>query len=157
MLFVFGSASFAAASAGAIFRPGEWYSRLAKPRWRPPDWLFAPVWTLLYVMIALSGWLVWREKGLADAAVPLTVYAVQLVLNAAWSPIFFGLRRPGLAAIEIALLWASIVATILFFHPVSPAAAGLLGPYLVWVSFAAALNLSIWRRNRAPRLAKGAR
>lgn len=155
MLFVFGGASFAAASAGAMFRPGPWYHRIDKPRWRPPDWLFAPVWTLLYAMIALSGWLVWREKGLADAAVPLTVYAIQLVLNAAWSPIFFGLRRPGLAAIEIALLWASIVATILVFHPVSPAAAALLAPYLAWVSFAAALNLSIWRRNRAPRLATG--
>ena len=112
MLFAFGGASFGAASTGAIFRPGEWYRRLDKPRWRPPDWLFAPVWTLLYAMIALSGWLVWREKGLADAAVPLTAYAVQLVLNAAWTPIFFGLRRPGLAAIEIAMLWASIVATI---------------------------------------------
>jgi translocator protein len=116
MLFAFGGASFGAAATGAIFRPGEWYRQLDKPRWRPPDWLFAPVWTLLYVMIALSGWLVWREKGLADAAVPLTLYAVQLVLNAAWSPIFFGLRRPALAAIEIALLWASIVATILVFQ-----------------------------------------
>jgi tryptophan-rich sensory protein len=155
MLFAFGGASFAAASAGAMFRPGQWYRRLDKPRWRPPDWLFAPVWTLLYAMIALSGWLVWREKGLADAAVPLTVYALQLVLNAVWSPIFFGLRRLGLAAIEIALLWASIVATILVFHPVSSAAAALLGPYLAWVSFAAALNLSIWWRNRAPHLSTG--
>jgi len=147
MLFVFGGVSFGAAATGAIFRPGEWYRGLDKPRWRPPDWLFAPVWTLLYAMIALSGWLVWREKGLADAAVPLTVYAVQFVLNAAWSPIFFGLRRPGLAAIEIALLWASIVATILVFHPVSPAAAGLLVPYLAWVSFAAVLTLAVWRAN----------
>lgn len=157
MLFAFGGATFAAASAGAVFRPGEWYRRLDKPRWRPPDWLFAPVWTLLYAMIALSGWLVWREKGLADAAVPLAVYAIQLVLNAAWSPIFFGLRRPGLAAIEIGLLWASIVATVLLFHPVSPVATWLIVPYLAWVSFAAALNLSIWRRNRAPRVAERAR
>ena len=157
MLFAFGGASFGAASAGAIFRPGEWYRRLDKPRWRPPDWLFAPVWTLLYAMIASSGWLVWREKGLADASVPLTAYAVQLVLNAAWTPIFFGLRRPGLAAIEIAILWASIVATIFFFYPVSPSAAGLLVPYLVWVSFAAALNISIWRRNPPSQVAKGAR
>ena len=157
MLFAFGGASFAAASTGAIFRPGEWYSRLDKPRWRPPDWLFAPVWTLLYAMIALSGWLVWREKGLADASVPLTAYAVQLVLSAAWTPIFFGLRRPGLAAIEIAILWASIVATIFFLYPVSPSAAGLLVPYLVWVSFAAALNISIWRRNPPAQLAKRAR
>jgi translocator protein len=157
MLFAFGGASFGAASTGAIFRPGAWYRRLDKPRWRPPDWLFAPVWTLLYVMIALSGWLVWREKGVADALVPLTAYSVQLVLNAAWTPIFFGLRRPGLAAIEIAILWAAIVATIFFFYPVSPAAASLLVPYLVWVSFAAALNISIWRRNPPSQAAKGAR
>jgi tryptophan-rich sensory protein len=90
MLFAFGGASFGAAATGAIFRPGEWYRQLDKPRWRPPDWLFAPVWTLLYVMIALSGWLVWREKGLAGAAVPLTAYAVQLALNAAWTRSFSG-------------------------------------------------------------------
>ena len=92
MLFAFGGASFGAASTGAIFRPGAWYSRLDKPPWRPPDWLFAPVWTLLYAMIALSGWLVWREKGVADALVPLTAYSVQLVLNAAWTPISCMLR-----------------------------------------------------------------
>ena len=96
-------------------------------------------------------------NGLYATMVPLAAYAVQLVLNAAWTPIFFGLRRPGLAAIEIAILWASIVATIFFFHPVSPAAAGLLVPYLVWVSFAVALNISIWRRNPPARAAKGAR
>ena len=155
MLIAFGGASFGAAATGAIFRPGEWYRGLDKPRWQPPDWLFAPVWTVLYAMIASSGWLVWRQKGVADAAVPLTAYAVQLILNAAWTPIFFGLRRPGLAAIEIAMVWGSILATIWFFYPVSPAAAGLLVPYLVWVSFAAALNISIWRRN-PPHVAKGA-
>ena len=127
MLIAFVGASFGAAATGAIFRPGEWYRRLDKPRWQPPDWLFAPVWTALYAMIASSGWLVWREKGFADAAVPLTAYAVQLILNAAWTPIFFGLRRTGLAAIEIAMVWASILATIWFFYPVSPAAAGLTG------------------------------
>ena len=155
MLIAFGGANFGAAATGAIFRPGEWYRGLDKPRWQPPDWLFAPVWTVLYAMIASSGWLVWRQKGVADAAVPLTAYAVQLILNAAWTPIFFGLRRLGLAAIEIAMVWGSILATIWFFYPVSPAAAGLLVPYLVWVSFAAALNISIWRRN-PPHVAKGA-
>ena len=157
MLIAFGSASFGAAATGAIFRPGEWYRRLDKPRWRPPNWLFAPVWTMLYAMMALSGWLVWREKGFADAAVPLSAYAVQLILNAAWTPIFFGLRRPGLAAIEIAMLWASILATISLFSSVSAAAAWLLVPYLLWVSFATALNFAIWRRNPAPHVAKGAR
>ena len=98
-------------------------------------------------MIALSGWLVWREAGLGGAALPL--YALQLILNAAWTPIFFGLRRPDLAVIEIVMLWASIVATIALFHPISPSAAWLLVPYLAWVSFASALNFSIWRRNPA--------
>ena len=106
----------------------------------------------------MSGWLVWREKGLADAAVPLTAYAVQLVLNAAWTPIFFGLRRPGLAAIEIALLWASIVATIFALPSRQPRRGRVCSSRTwSWVSFAAALNLSIWRRNRAPHVAKGAR
>ena len=130
MLIAFGAASFGAAATGAIFRPGDWYKQLDKPRWRPPDWLFAPVWTVLYVLIALSGWLVWREAGFAGAALPLGVYALQLLLNAAWTPIFFGLHRPGLALVEILILWGSIVATMAMFHPVSAAAAWLLVPYL---------------------------
>lgn len=157
MLIAFGAASFGAAATAAIFRPGDWYKRLDKPRWRPPDWLFAPVWTVLYVLIALSGWLVWREAGIAGAALPLGVYVLQLLLNAAWTPIFFGLQRPGLALMEIVMVWASIVATIVLFHPVSAAAAWLLVPYLAWVSFASSLNFSIWRRNRATTVAKGAR
>jgi benzodiazapine receptor len=157
MLICFIAASFAAASTGAIFRPGEWYKQLDKPRWRPPDWLFAPVWALLYLLIAASGWLVWREAGFSGAALPLSVYALQLLLNAAWTPIFFGLHRPGLALMEISILWGSIVATIVMFRPVSAAAALLLVPYLAWVSFASALNFAIWRRNRATTAAKGAR
>ena len=95
-LLGFIAASFLAAMTGPFFRPGEWYERLNKPSWRPPNRLFAPVWTVLYVMIAVSGWLVWREVGFAGAALPLTVYALQLVLNAAWTPLFFGLRSPDL-------------------------------------------------------------
>jgi benzodiazapine receptor len=157
MLIAFGAASFGAAATGTIFRPGNWYKQLDKPLWRPPDWLFAPVWMVLYVSIALSGWLVWREAGFAGAALPLGVYALQLVLNAAWTPIFFGLQRPGLALVEIVLLWGSVVATIVLFYPVSAAAAWLLIPYLAWLSFASALNFSIWRRIRANTAAKGAR
>ena len=157
MMIAFGAASFGAAGTGAIFRPGDWYKQLDKPRWRPPDWLFAPVWTVLYVLIAVSGWLVWHEAGFSGAALPLGVYALQLLLNAAWTPIFFGLHRPGLAMVEIAILWGSIVATMLLFHPVSAAAAWLLVPYLAWVSFASALNFAIWRRNPATSAAKGAR
>jgi tryptophan-rich sensory protein len=85
MLIAFGAASFGAAATGSIFRPGYWYKQLDKPRWRPPDWLFAPVWTVLYLLIALSGWLVWREEGIAGAALPLGVYVLQLLLNAAWT------------------------------------------------------------------------
>ena len=156
VLAAFEVASFAAAATGVVFRPGDWYRQLDKPRWRPPDWLFAPVWTLLYGSIGLSGWLVWLEAGVSGAALPLSVYAVQLLLNAAWTPIFFGFHRPGLAVVEIIVLWAAILATIIMFHPVNAAAALLLVPYLAWVSFAAALNLSIWRRNRLKPLSQSA-
>ena len=157
MIIVFGAASFGAAVTGAFFRPGDWYLRLDKPRWRPPDWLFAPVWTILYASIAVSGWLVWRAAGIEGAALPLAVFALKLLLNAAWTPLFFGLRRPDLALVEIAMLWGSIVATIVLFHPVSAAAAWMLVPYLAWVSFASVLNASIWRRNRATSTAGGVR
>lgn len=157
LLAVFEVASFAAAAPGVIFRPGAWYQQLDKPRWRPPDWLFAPVWTVLYASIGLSGWLVLIEAGIAGAALPLGVYAVQLLLNAAWTPIFFGLHRPGLAVVEIVLLWAAILVTIIVFYPVNAVAALLLAPYLAWVSFAAALNMSIWRRNRSKPMLQGVR
>jgi len=146
-LIGFVGACFAAASMGTIFRPGEWYERLAKPSWRPPNWLFAPVWTVLYLAIAVSGWLIWRKAGMAGAALPLIIYLLQLVLNAAWTPIFFGLHRLGAAFVEIVLLWASIAATIVFFQPIDALAAWLLVPYLAWVSFAATLNFAIWRLN----------
>ncbi len=138
------------AFSGAVFRPGEWYEQLAKPSWRPPNWLFAPAWSALYLTIAISGWLVWRDHGVSGAALPLAIYVLQLALNAVWSPIFFGLHRPDLAFFEIALLWLSIVATIALFFPLQQSAALLLLPYLAWVTFAAALNFSVWRLNRAP-------
>ncbi len=138
----------AAASFGARYLPGEWYAGLAKPAWNPPNWIFAPVWTALYVMIATSGWLVWRRGGLAGAAAPLAVWLVQLVLNALWSWLFFGLHLPAAALVEILLLWAAIAACIALFLRVSRAAGLLLVPYLLWVSFAALLNLALWRLNR---------
>ncbi len=98
-------------------------------------------------MIAVSGWLVWREAGFAGATLPLAVYGLQLVLNAAWTPIFFGLHRPNLAFLNIVLVWLSIVATMLLFYPINAVAASLLLPYLAWVTFAAALNFAIWRLN----------
>jgi len=139
-----------AAMTGAMFRPGDWYEQLRKPAWRPPNWVFPPAWAFLYLTIAVSGWLVWLTAGLAGAVLPLAIYLVQLVLNAAWTPIFFGLHRPDLAFIEIVILWLSIVATMAAFHPVNAAAAWLLLPYLLWVTFAAALNFTVWRLNRGP-------
>jgi tryptophan-rich sensory protein len=135
------------ASSGAVFRPGAWYETLRKPWWRPPNWLFAPAWTVLYIMIAVSGWLVWRKAGLAGAALPLGLYAVQLLLNAAWSGFFFGLRRMDLALVDVGLLWLSILGLIALFSPIDSLAAWLLVPYLAWVSFAAFLNWTMLRLN----------
>jgi len=139
----------AAAVASAFTAPaiGTWYARLAKPAWTPPNRLFGPVWTALYLSMAVAAWLVWRRAGLAGARLPLSIFGVQLALNALWSILFFGLQRPALAFAEIILLWASILATIVSFHRVVPAAALVLIPYLLWVSYAAALNFSIWKLN----------
>jgi benzodiazapine receptor len=146
-LACFITACFLAALTGAWLRPGEWYERLKKPSWRPPNRLFAPVWTILYVMIAVAGWLIWREAGFAGAGLALAVYALQLVLNAAWTPLFFGLHRPDLGFVLIVLIWISIIATIVLFYPIDVEAALLLVPYLAWVTFATALNFAIWRLN----------
>jgi tryptophan-rich sensory protein len=149
-LLAFLVACAAAAASGIFFRPGAWYRGLAKPNWCPPNWLFGPVWLVIYVTIALAGWMIWRSEAgpLRDTA--LAVYALQLVLNACWSAVFFGLRRPGLAFFEMLCLWSSIVATVLFFHAVQATAAYLLVPYLLWVSFALALNYRVWRLNPLP-------
>lgn len=122
----------------------EWYPTLVKPSWTPPPWLFAPVWTTLYIMMAVAAWLVWL-KGNARGA--LALFAGQLLLNLAWSFLFFGARSPGLGLIDIVLLWLMIAATIFAFSLKSRAAALLLVPYLAWVSFATALNLSVWMLN----------
>lgn len=135
---------FAVAAIGAAFTPGEWYATLAKPSWNPPNWLFGPVWTLLYIMIAVSGWLAWQQDGKSLA---MSLYALQLVLNAAWSWLFFGRHAIGLALVDIVLLLLAIVATIFLFWPLSRLAAGLLVPYALWVGFAMMLNAAIWRLN----------
>ena len=126
---------------------GDWYAAIKKPSWNPPNWIFGPVWTALYIGMAVAAWLVWRKNGLAGAWLPLLLFGVQLVLNAAWSALFFGMRSPGIAFADIVLLWLAIVATIGAFGRVSPLAATLLVPYLAWVSFATVLNWSIWRMN----------
>ncbi len=145
-LAAFGVAVAAAALIGGLGVAGTSaeYQNLEQPSWAPPSWLFGPVWTALYAMIAVSGWLVWRRVGWTAA---MTVYAVQLVLNALWTPVFFGFGQYGLALIDIVVLWVAIVATIWLFRPVSKVAAALLLPYLAWVTFATALNAFIWNAN----------
>lgn len=138
---------FGAASLGALFMPGEWYASLKKPSWNPPGWIFGPVWTVLYAMMAVAAWLVWRRGGFAAQRRALTLFLVQLALNAAWSPLFFGLHWPGVAFAEIVLLWLAIVATVAAFRPVSRVATFLLMPYLLWVTFASVLNFTLWRLN----------
>jgi tryptophan-rich sensory protein len=126
---------------------GNWYQALAKPVWTPPDWVFGPVWTLLYLLMALAAWLVWRRAGWPAARIPLAWFALQLALNISWSALFFGLRSPGLAALEIIGLWLAIAATVIAFWGRSTAAALLLLPYLFWTLFALALNFRIWQLN----------
>ncbi len=126
-----------------------WYPTLAKPSFNPPAWVFGPVWTMLYIMMGVAAFLVWRQ-GLATEGVKLalTVFVVQLALNGLWSILFFGMHAPGWAFLEIILLWLAIGATVWLFWLVVPAAGMLLLPYLAWVSFAAVLNGSIWMLNR---------
>jgi translocator protein len=122
----------------------DWYAGLAKPSWTPPGWIFGPVWSVLYLSMAIAAWLVWRR---GDAVVPMMMFGTQLVFNAAWSWLFFGLHNPGAALIDIALLWMAITATTVVFWWRSTLAGILFVPYLIWVSFATALNLAIWRLN----------
>ncbi len=144
-LLAFGFAVLFAAMSGFLFRPNSWYASLARPWWLPPNWVFPIAWAILYSTIAISGWLAWQQVGFG---VPLIAFAVQLVLNAAWSGIFFGIRRPDLAFVEIIPLWVAIAATIALFVPIHLGAALLLVPYLAWVSFAAVLTREMWRLNR---------
>jgi translocator protein len=150
MLLLFLGLSFGAAALGASWTEtsaGSWYRTLERPAWSPPDWVFGPVWTTLYVLMAVAAWLVWRRAGLDAARGALALWALQLALNAAWSGIFFGMQKPGAAFFELLGLWVAIAATIAAFWPIHTAAAGLMLPYLAWVSFAGALNLAIWRMN----------
>jgi len=139
---------FSAAALGGFFLPGEWYAQLRKPAWNPPGWIFGPVWTALYTMMAVAAWLVWRRGGFAVQRVPLGLFLLQLLFNALWSPLFFGLHNPALAFAEIVLLWLALLATIVAFGKVQRGAGILLLPYLAWVSFAAVLNFTLWQLNR---------
>jgi tryptophan-rich sensory protein len=127
----------------------DWYPTLVKPSFNPPSWVFGPVWTVLYIMMGLAAFLVW-QKGLATDFVrtALALFILQLVLNGIWSILFFGLRAPGWAFVEIVVLWVAIFLTLIYFWRVTAPAGILLAPYLAWVSFATVLNGSIWFLNR---------
>ena len=128
----------------------DWYPTLVKPSFNPPAWVFGPVWTVLYMMMGVAAFLVWRRGFDVDGVrIALTVFAVQLALNGLWSILFFGMQAPGLALIEIVLLWIAIGVTVVLFWRVAPLPGALLLPYWAWVTFAAVLNASLWWLNRA--------
>lgn len=143
-LLVFLALVAAAALTGMTYLPGPWYEALAKPAWTPPNWVFPPTWAVLYVMIAVAGWRVFEREGINRA---LIVWAVSLQLNAAWSVIMFREHQIGLAAADIAALWVTIVAFIALTWNTTRLASLLFVPYILWVSYAAALNFEIWRLN----------
>jgi translocator protein len=138
---------------GAVFSPGvsatatQWYAALAKPAWLPPANWFAPVWTALYVLMGVAAWLIWRERYHRGRGIAVAAYAVQLLLNALWPPLFFGMKSIDAGLFDIIALWLAIGWTMREFARVRPAAAVLLLPYFAWVSFAAAINLALWKLN----------
>lgn len=140
--------TFTAAWMGSRFMPGEWYASLVKPSWNPPNYLFGPVWTVLYALMAVAAWLVWRQAGWGGAAMALGLFVFQLGLNALWSYLFFGLHRMDLALLEIVCLWLAILATMVAFWMKNHAGGALLAPYLAWVTFASYLNYVLWSLNR---------
>jgi benzodiazapine receptor len=132
---------------GVLVTLASEYAAFARPAWAPPGWVFGPVWTALYTLMGVAAWLVWERGGWAARRGPLGLFLLQLVLNAAWTPLFFGADLRGWALAELVVLWAAILAMLLAFRRVRPVAGALLGPYLAWVTFAGALNYAVWRMN----------
>jgi translocator protein len=139
--------------AGALFSPGfsasaaHWYAALVKPDWVPPQNWFPPVWAVLYVLMAIAAWIIWRERYHRSRAAAITAYGVQLLLNTLWPPVFFGLKNIDAGLFEIVALWLAIGWTMREFARVKSAAALFLVPYFLWVTFAAAINLAVWKLN----------
>jgi tryptophan-rich sensory protein len=150
-LAVFVLAAFAAGAIGStatVENVRVWYPTLAKPAWTPPGWLFGPVWSCLYVAMAVAAWRVWRLAIPGAARAVVGLYGAQLVLNALWSILFFRLRSPGLALVEIVVLWTLLVVLLVRFGRADRIAGWLWAPYVAWVSFASVLNGAIWHLNR---------
>ena len=141
--------SFIAAAVGgaASIQAGPFYTRLLRPDWAPPPTIFGPVWTVLYALMGVAAWLVWSVGGFRAAKSALTLFLVQLALNALWSWLFFGWHRGAFAFGDVLLLWVSILVTLIYFWRIRSLAGALLVPYLLWVSFASALNYSVWQLN----------
>jgi translocator protein len=139
--------AWAGSSVSPGIAPSDWYDALIKPAWNPPDWVFGPVWTLLYTMMGIAAWIVWKQYGFHGAWLALGAFLVQLFLNGLWSFIFFGMQEPGWAFFEIILLFAAILITTVLFFKKNKIAGWLMVPYLLWVGFAATLNGAIWVLN----------
>jgi len=149
-LLPFAFVCFAAGWTGSMFTRKSvqtWYPQLQRPSWNPPNWIFGPVWGFLYLMMAVSSWLVWRQAGWHGARLALHMFRIQLLLDVAWSAVFFGMRAIGAAYGEILLLWTIAIATAVAFYSVSLLAAWLLIPYIAWIGFASYLNFRIWQMN----------
>lgn len=144
-------ASFVTGAIGALasVNAAGFYGQLVTPAWAPPAWLFGPVWSVLFILMGVSAWLVWREHGFRGAGAALKLYTAQLVANALWSWLFFAWHLGAIAFAEIVVLWVLIAATIVMFWRLHRLAAILLVPYLLWASFAAALNFALWQLNPA--------
>lgn len=150
MLILFFAICLGVGGLGALITDKSvrtWYPTLRKPPGTPPPWLFGPVWTALYLLMAVSAWLIWRDYRWGARAA-LLIFFAQLALNLAWSAIFFGARQIGFAAVEILILWSAILFNMFIFHALNAVSPYLLLPYLLWVSYASYLNFGIWRLNR---------
>jgi tryptophan-rich sensory protein len=151
ILLLFLMLCFGVAWTGAQVSPGiassEWYDQLNKPDWNPPGWLFGPVWTALYTMMAFAAWRIWRLYGFSGGKQELSLFGIQLFLNGLWSQLFFNAQNPGLAFVEILFLLAAIIATTVGFYRKDRMAGWLMVPYILWVSFATVLNGTIWVMN----------
>ncbi len=144
VFLVFLAACCAAAATGSLFPPTAWYRQLAKPTWTPPNWLFPLAWTVLYLVLAYAAA---RVAGLEGAGLALAFWALQIALNTLWSPVFFGLHRLRAALVVLICLWLAVLGTVLSFWALDPVAGLILVPYLIWVSYAGALNAAILRMN----------
>jgi len=149
-LFIAFLICFSAAAIGSLATTPQipnWYAEIAKPSWTPPNWLFGPVWTILFSLMATAAWIVWCKHGMKNARNAFAWFGIQLILNSLWSILFFGWNNPGAAAVEILFLWLAILLTLVTFSKKSKTASLLLVPYFVWVSFAMVLNITIWQMN----------